>query len=68
MSVGKECYVYTANNDVVSRKNEAFLLNEHEEADTCIALHLSHVDEMNSGSEVVVQCNDAHVVILIYHI
>ena len=30
--------------------------------------HLSHVDEINSGSDVVVQCNDADVVILIYHV
>ena len=67
VSSNKECFVYTTHYEIGSRSNVVILRNEHEEADTCIVLHIMHVTELNPQAVVVVHCNDTDVFCILCH-
>jgi hypothetical protein len=67
VSCGKECFVYTTNDGVVSRDIVVSMRNEHEEADTRIVLHLKHANDLNPAATAVIRCNDTDVLCILCH-
>ena len=62
-----KCVSFTASNSRVSVEELPELECSHEEADTKIALHMSHVLSQSSTANISIRCDDTDVLVILVH-